>query len=168
MREREEHCTDGWMFLNKRPTMMCLAEEEEKSVIVTPSLQGLLCFTNNVSQWCLATLTSLAEAAGLFAGGGHEDTVRRRHTAETSLSPEAARVVLVTTGRRHCNKRTLVTPREPFRRYRCYGFCWEFYPWGLKSIITFAQYSPYKQVRDYSSLRIKPQEQAFKHKPSCD
>ena len=55
---------------------------------------------------CLATLTSLAEAAGLFAGGGHEDTVRRRHTAETSLSPEAARVVLVTTGRRHCNKGT--------------------------------------------------------------
>ena len=97
---------------------MCLAEEkkERKSVIVTPSLQGLLRSTDNVSQRCLATLTCLAEAAGLFAGGGHEDTVRRRHAAETSLSPEATRVVLVTTGRRHCNKRTLVTPREPLRR----------------------------------------------------
>ena len=30
MREREEYCNDGWMFLNKSPTMMCLAKKAEK------------------------------------------------------------------------------------------------------------------------------------------
>ena len=28
MREWEEYCNDGWMFLNKRPTMMCLAKQK--------------------------------------------------------------------------------------------------------------------------------------------
>ena len=30
MREWEEYCNDGWMFLNKRPTMMCLAKKKKK------------------------------------------------------------------------------------------------------------------------------------------
>ena len=30
MREWEEYCNDGWMFLNKRPTMMCLAKIKNK------------------------------------------------------------------------------------------------------------------------------------------
>ena len=29
MREWEEYCNDGWMFLNKRPTMMCLAKQNK-------------------------------------------------------------------------------------------------------------------------------------------
>ena len=30
MCEREEYCNDGWIFLNKRPTVMCLAKKERK------------------------------------------------------------------------------------------------------------------------------------------
>ena len=33
MSEQEVYCNDGWMFLNNRPTLMCLAalkEEEEE------------------------------------------------------------------------------------------------------------------------------------------
>ena len=29
MREWDEYCNDGWMFLNKRPTMMCLAKTKQ-------------------------------------------------------------------------------------------------------------------------------------------
>ena len=31
MSEQEEYCNDGWMFLNKHPTMMCLAKNFKKS-----------------------------------------------------------------------------------------------------------------------------------------
>ena len=30
MREQEEYCNDGWMFLNKCPTRMCMAKVEKK------------------------------------------------------------------------------------------------------------------------------------------
>ena len=30
MSEQEEYCTDGWMFLNKHPTMMCLAKNKKQ------------------------------------------------------------------------------------------------------------------------------------------
>ena len=39
MREWEEYCNDGWMFLNKRPTMMCLAKKKKKKQLKEDKLQ---------------------------------------------------------------------------------------------------------------------------------
>ena len=33
MREWDEYCNDGWMFLNKCPTMMCLAKKKKRSAL---------------------------------------------------------------------------------------------------------------------------------------
>ena len=42
MYEREKYCNDGWIFLNKSPTMMCLAKKRKEKRIVPCLDEGWL------------------------------------------------------------------------------------------------------------------------------
>ena len=78
MHEREKYCNDGWMFLNKSPTMMCLATKKKKKKKKESSKRGqstrttttVLCWTSprlqrpgNYNNHVFATPSLVGQAA---------------------------------------------------------------------------------------------------------